>query len=100
MRVPIRKTLNGNEYWCNDEKRTIFVPTGVEPDFEVTENPKSMLLDSAEPEQEDIMKELEDMTIPELKKYAKENNIDIPVDVKKKDDIVKLLYDNWNPDAE
>lgn len=59
-----------------------------------------MLLASTDPEQEDEVKELEDMSISELKKYAKENNIDIPVDVKKKDDIVKFLYGNWSPDEE
>lgn len=98
MRVPIRKTKNGTEYWCNEEKRTILLPTGVKPNFKVTENPKSMLLNSGEPEQEDKITVFEDMAVSELKKYAKENNIDIPVDVKKKDDIVKFLYGNWSPD--
>lgn len=100
MRVFIRKTLNGNEYWDNEEKRTILLPIGVKPDFEATENPKSVLLGSDEPEQEDEKRELEDMTVSELKKYAKDKNIDIPADVKKKDDIVKFLYGNWRSDAE
>lgn len=43
MRVQIRKTLSGVEYWDTDEKRTIFVPHGTQPDFKVTVGPKSLI---------------------------------------------------------
>lgn len=43
MRVQIRKTLSGIEYWDTDEKRTVFVPHGMQPDFEVTIEPKSLI---------------------------------------------------------
>lgn len=43
MKVPIRKTIAGTEYWDTEKKRSLFVPKGIEPDFEVTENPKSMI---------------------------------------------------------
>lgn len=43
MKVPIRKTIAGTEYWDTENKRSLFVPKGSEPDFEVTENPKSMI---------------------------------------------------------
>lgn len=48
MRVLIRKTITGSEYWDNEEKRSIFVPLGQEPDFEVADNPQSMLKDGKE----------------------------------------------------
>ena len=43
MIVPIRKTIAGTEYWDTEKKQSMFVPKGSEPDFEVTENPKSMI---------------------------------------------------------
>lgn len=43
MRVLIRSSASGTEYWDTEEKRNVFVPKGQEPDFEVTENPESML---------------------------------------------------------
>ncbi|MBE6171043.1 MAG: hypothetical protein E7152_15625 [Enterococcus casseliflavus] len=43
MIVPIRKTIAGTEYWDTEKKQSLFIPKGSEPDFEVTENPKSMI---------------------------------------------------------
>lgn len=43
MKVLVRKSVAGAEYWDTKEKRSIFVPKGMEPDFEVTANPKSMI---------------------------------------------------------
>lgn len=43
MIVPIRKTIAGTEYWDTENKQSLFVPKGSEPDFEVTENHKSMI---------------------------------------------------------
>lgn len=43
MNVLIRKTIAGSEYWNTEEKRTMFVPRGQKPDFEVTEDPQSMI---------------------------------------------------------
>lgn len=43
MKVLVRKSVAGAEYWDIKEKRSIFVPKGMEPDFEVTANPKSMI---------------------------------------------------------
>lgn len=39
MRVQIRKSVAGTEYWDTEEKRSIFVPNGQEPNFNVSENP-------------------------------------------------------------
>lgn len=43
MKALVRKSVAGAEYWDTKEKRSIFVPKGMEPDFEVTANPKSMI---------------------------------------------------------
>ncbi|BDQ55137.1 hypothetical protein LIT96_08960 [Enterococcus faecalis] len=48
MRVLIRSSASGSEYWDTKEKRNVFVPKGQEPDFEVTENPESMLSKEAD----------------------------------------------------
>ncbi|MGH2216907.1 Rho termination factor N-terminal domain-containing protein [Enterococcus faecalis] len=48
MCVLIRSSASGTEYWDTEEKRNVFVPKGQEPDFEVTENPKSMLSKEAD----------------------------------------------------
>lgn len=48
MRVLIRSSASGTEYWDAEEKRNVFVPKGKEPDFEVTENPESMLIKEAD----------------------------------------------------
>lgn len=52
MIVPIRKTIAGTEYWDTVKKQSLFVPKGIEPDFEVTDNPKSMI--TPEGDKEDI----------------------------------------------
>lgn len=43
MRVETRKTMSGTEYWDTKEKRSIFVPNGQTPDFEVAVDPVSMI---------------------------------------------------------
>lgn len=43
MKVLVRKSAAGAEYWDTEEKRSIFLPKGMVPDFEVTANPKSMI---------------------------------------------------------
>jgi hypothetical protein len=103
MIVETRKTATGKEYWDNIKKKVLFVPAGKEPNFEVTANPKSMLLgvDLANgPEvtivngevlnDEDVIN-FSKMTISQLKMFAKENEIEIPEDIKKKDDIITFL---------
>ncbi|USK54382.1 hypothetical protein LIS82_22955 [Cytobacillus solani] len=92
MRVEIRKTATGTEYWDAKEKRSIFVPAGKDPDFEVTKNPKSMILgkESTDDSDQDVMN-FSKMTVPELKLFAEEHKIVIPDDIKKKDDIIAFL---------
>lgn len=93
MIVEIRKTVSGTEYWDTKEKRSLFVPTGEEPGFEVTKDPKSMVKFADEKVVDVKVDEpsLDDMTVKELRVYATELGIEIPKDVTKKDDIITLL---------
>ncbi|MEI4680107.1 Rho termination factor N-terminal domain-containing protein, partial [Bacillus cereus] len=83
MITEIRKTISGTEYWDNKEKRSLFVPTGEEPGFEVTVNPESMLIgvDLADGKDMTVVSEvpvLSNMTVKELREYADELGIEIP----------------------
>ncbi|PGR32020.1 hypothetical protein COC64_26220 [Bacillus cereus] len=92
MITEIRKTISGTEYWDTKEKRSLFVPTGEEPGFEVTVNPESMILGmdlSSEPDKTVV--NLNGMTVKQLRDHAASINVEIPADVKKKEDIIKLL---------
>ncbi|WP_161513374.1 hypothetical protein [Bacillus thuringiensis] len=92
MITEIRKTISGTEYWDNEKKKSLFVPTGEEPGFEVTKNPKSMIAKFADDKVIDVkVIELDDMTVKELRDHATSINVEIPADVKKKEDIIKLL---------
>ncbi|PEZ05553.1 hypothetical protein CN326_13900 [Bacillus sp. AFS018417] len=95
MIVEIRKTVSGTEYWDAKEKRSLFVPAGEEPGFEVTENPESMIMgvDLASGPDTTVLNtvSLEDMKVNELRAYAAEQGIEIPSNVTKKDDIIALL---------
>ncbi|EEM37928.1 hypothetical protein P9Y62_04175 [Bacillus thuringiensis] len=94
MITEIRKTISGTEYWDNKEKRSLFVPTGEEPGFEVTVNPESMILGmdlSSEPDTTVVTVPFNDMTVKQLREYADELGVEIPADVKKKEDIIELL---------
>ncbi|PGC13807.1 hypothetical protein COL99_08860 [Bacillus toyonensis] len=92
MIVEIRKTISGTEYWDAKEKRILFVPIGEEPEFEVTKNPESMIIGvdlASEPDKTVV--NLNGMTMKQLHDYAALINVEIPADVKKKEDIIDLL---------
>ncbi|PEP75367.1 hypothetical protein CN573_10575 [Bacillus wiedmannii] len=96
MITEIRKTISGTEYWDNEKKKSLVVPTGEVPGFEVTENPESMILGmdlSSEPDKTVVSEVpvLSNKTVKELREYAAELNIEIPADMKKKEDIIELL---------
>lgn len=94
MITEIRKTISGTEYWDNEQKKSLFVPTGEEPGFEVTVNPESMIMGvdlSSEPDKTVVTVPFNDMTVKQLREYADELGIEIPADIKKKEDIIDLL---------
>lgn len=126
MRAKIRTTGAGTEYWDTEEKRTIFVPTGVKPNFKVTDEYESLLdgkdkeaaltldrknkSDDAKPADDvesnntfgvsdgETEYQLNDMTIKKLKELAAANDIDIPKEVTKQKDIAQYIFDNWIED--
>ena len=87
MRIPIRKTSQGTEYWCNEDKRTVFLPTGVKPDFKVTENPKSMLQKDDSKTDDQTAVNLDEMNVEQMLVYAKEKKVDVPGNMKKEETI-------------
>ena len=99
MKVLIRTTAQGTEYWDNVSKKVLFVAVGEEPDFDVTENPKSMIIGvdlANDPDKVVVINPLmdfESMTVKQLKEYAESNDIEIPADIIKKDDIINFLSD-------
>lgn len=73
MLIPIRKTFTGHiEYW-DTEKKLVLIG-GVD------------LSNDVEPDEINFS----EMTVAQLKEYAKQNNIELP-DNAKKADIIKLL---------
>lgn len=130
MHVLIRSSASGSEHWDTEEKRNVFVPKGQEPDFEVTENPESMLSKEADlyvsglpitvgnvtvdtdgikgerllttasadddEEQDELVPSdesvvLEEMTVKELREYAKRKGIEIPSAARAKGDILNII---------
>ncbi len=103
MITETRKTISGTEYWDNEQKKSLFVPTGEVPGFEVTVNPESMIADKGFATGGYLTKDtlaigeagteliLSNKTIKELREYADELGIEIPSDIKKKEDIIELL---------
>lgn len=102
MRTLVRTTLAGNEYWDNKEKRIIFVPDNEAPNFEVTENPDSMIAgketeklnDSDKPkvaEKESPSIDLESMSTKQLNEYADVNEIEIPTKLRTKKEIAEFI---------
>lgn len=119
MRVLTRSSASGSEYWDTEEKRNVFVPKYQEPDFEVTENPESMLskeadlyvsglpitvgnvtvdtdgikgerlLTTASADDESVV--LEEMNVKELREYAKRKGIEIPSAARAKGDILNII---------
>ena len=81
----VRQTLTGTEFWDSKKKKTLFVPNGEEPNFEVGE---------AKEKQEELEEgdtKLNSMTIPQLKEYAASIEVEIPKELTKKKEILEFL---------
>lgn len=81
----VRQTLTGTEFWDSKKKKTLFVPKGEEPDFEVGEVQEKQ----EELEEEDT--NLNGMTIPQLKEYAASIEVELPKELTKKKEILEFL---------
>lgn len=126
MRVLIRSSASGKEYWDTEEKRNVFVPKGQEPDFEFSDESVSMIdnkiisVDKSEGNDStvvvvaekqddgalqvnsiDVVSDkyeeellLEEMSVKELREYAKRNDIEIPSAVRVKGDILNIIKES------
>ncbi|MGM1412826.1 hypothetical protein ACS2BX_07440 [Bacillus cereus group sp. BceL300] len=107
MITEIRKTISGTEYWDNKEKRSLFVPTGEEPGFEVVVNPESMIIKHADNKIVDVEVtdtkteiNLDDMNAEQLLSFAKENDIEVPGKLKKEETIRNYIVEQLTNDTE
>ena len=89
MRAKIRTTGAGTEYWDNIEKRTVFVPNGSKPNFEVTENPKSMVHVEEKKKVEEL--DVDSMNLKQLKEHAASLEIKLPKEAKTKAEVLKHI---------
>ncbi|HAP4936385.1 hypothetical protein FKY96_06910 [Enterococcus faecalis] len=126
MRVLIRSSASGKEYWDTEEKRNVFVPKGKEPDFEFSDESVSMIdnkiisVDKSEGNDQtvvvvaekqddgalqvnsiDVVSDgyeeevlLEEMSVKELREYAKRNDIEIPSAVRVKAEILNIIKES------
>ncbi|HFU7087199.1 TPA: hypothetical protein ACGN8S_002234 [Bacillus cereus] len=106
MIFEVRKTISGTEYWDNEKKKSLFVPTGEEPGFEVTKNPKSMIIKHADNKvvgveviDTDTEINLDDMNAEELLSFAKENDIEVPGKLKKEETIRNHIVEQLTTDT-
>jgi hypothetical protein len=101
MKVQTRVTAQGTEYWDNEAKKTLFVPAGEEPDFEVTKNPKSMVMgvDVADGSDHTVVNgiDLDEMDAAQLREFAEQNNIEVPGNMKREDTIRNHIAESLTP---
>ncbi|MBP1917197.1 hypothetical protein J2Z23_004182 [Lederbergia galactosidilyticus] len=109
MKVPIRKTISGTEYWDTKAKKIVFVTKGEKPKFDVTKDPESMIsgvdlttgpdLTSINGEVIDTQS-LDEMNADQLRAFAKDNDIELPFNVKKEETIRKRIQEALDADDE
>ncbi|WP_002145558.1 hypothetical protein [Bacillus cereus] len=106
MITEIRKTISGTEYWDNEKKKSLFVPTGEEPGFEVTVNPESMIIKHADNKIVDVEVidtkteiNLDDMNAEQLLFFAKDNDIEVPGKLKKEETIRNYIVEQLTTDT-
>ncbi|MBC2250885.1 hypothetical protein HCB49_12880 [Listeria sp. FSL L7-0123] len=91
MIIKTDSNSNGTFYWDNVEKRTRFVRKGETPEFEVVENPETMLHVET-PEKQTIettetKKQTDDiqlLTVKQLREVVKDKGLDVPANADKK----------------
>lgn len=112
MNVLVRESATGKEYWDNEAKKNRFVPHGIEPDFEVTTDPETMIHkdlkanvtvtgDMTYGKDSTVINgkvvdevndpDLESMKVAQLKEYAAANELEIPNEIKTKKEIISFI---------
>lgn len=98
MLVPMRTTLNGTEYWDKKNKKAIFYPRGTEPAIADIQtegmvgkwSASGKIAPTEQKQKNNIV--LDDATnIEQLRAFAKENNIELPANIKKEESIRKYI---------
>ncbi|MGA4718849.1 hypothetical protein [Fictibacillus nanhaiensis] len=102
MKVQTRVTAQGTEYWDAKEKKVLFVPAGEEPDFEVTKDPKSMVVgvDVAKDTDQTVVNgvDLDEMNPDQLREFAEQNEIKVPGNMKNEDTIRNHIAESLKAD--
>lgn len=93
MIVEIRRTITGTEYWNTKAKKTLFVPKGKKPNFEVTENPNSMIGKYEDYSNTLVVPDPNELTTDELITYAENSGIKIPGNLRKEETIRKYILE-------
>lgn len=98
MKVFIRYTSEGSEYWDTEGKRIVFERINQETKEDI-KLPESFIEEDTKEVIEDITEELfsepidfSKMSLKELREYAENNDIKIPSKLTKKSDISEFLY--------
>jgi hypothetical protein len=95
MNVEVRKSAQGTEYWDTKAKKVRFVPAGKEPGFEVEKERKSK--EGLKPvEVEGEVTDLNSLNAEQLLAYAKDNDIDVPGNMKKEETIRNHIAEQVN----
>jgi hypothetical protein len=111
MYVGMRKTAQGIEYWDTEGKKIHLVLEGQSLGVEVTKNPKSMLVvddkkvagaveKKIDGTKEELLKYLVRLNVEQLLAYAKDNDIDVPGNMKKEETIRNHIVEKLNPGDE
>jgi hypothetical protein len=95
MNVKTRQTAQGIEYWDTKEKKVRLVPAGKEPGFEVTKDPKSMVKEEEKRDTETDIN-LDKMNAEQLLTFAKDNDIEVPGNMKKEETIRNHIAEQLN----
>ncbi|PGX09279.1 hypothetical protein [Bacillus sp. AFS033286] len=104
MIFEVRKTISGTEYWDSTKQKSLFVPNGEEPEFEVSGTLSAGLHEAADLIADMAISKdeinLDDMNAEELLAFAKDNDIDVPGNMKKEETIRNHIVEQLTTDTE
>ncbi|MCM3735591.1 hypothetical protein M3215_07100 [Bacillus cytotoxicus] len=102
MIFEVRKTISGTEYWDSTKQKSLFVPNGEEPEFDVSGTLGAGLHEAADLIADmaiDTEINLDDMNAEQLLSFAEQNNIDVPGNMKKEETIRNHIVEQLTADA-
>lgn len=87
--ILIKRHENGDQYWDNVLKKTVVFKHNSEVDALI--DPDTMLHQEKKEKEQSGEVSIKNMKVNELKSYAAANDIDVPADVKKRDELIELI---------